>query len=177
VLRHDRFKLALFVAPEHAGSARARLDEVLGQVLKDGVSEAGVGYKWRRFGAHAKESRFETDGGTLQGYNGVTLLGVAYRELTVGGKRTVIGYVFDLHGGVDGGRLFEQDLAGDSIIGSLAETHVICSITGEAYDDLNPNRGGAEVPQPWPSGGLTSGCTGAGAAEASLLMSAAAPAR
>jgi hypothetical protein len=142
VMQHDRFKLALFVARTEGGAARQDVERVATGVTKQWGAEAGQ-YRWKAFNSgDRKQSAYETEGGRLQGYNGRELLGVAYRELTVGGKTFLLGYVFDLHGGADAGRLLEEDLGGDSLLGAIAETHVICSITGEQYDVLNPNDGG-----------------------------------
>jgi hypothetical protein len=143
VMRHDLFKLALFVARiERGTTGRAALDRIAAVVLKDGVSEDVAGYRWKDFNDYRKQSAFETGGGKMQGFNGKQDLGLAYRELTFGEKTFVEGYVFDLHGGADAARLFERNVGGDSLLGAIAETHVICSITGENYDDLNPNDGG-----------------------------------
>jgi hypothetical protein len=142
VMRHDLFKLALFVARAERGPARAAVERIAAVVLKDGVSEDLAGYRWKAFDDYRKQSAYETDGGKLQGFNDKERLGLAYRELTFGARTFVVGYVFDLHADANAARLFEKNLGGDSLLGAIAETHVICSITGEKYDDLNPNDGG-----------------------------------
>jgi hypothetical protein len=142
VMRHERFKLALFATTTDRDSARATVDRIAKVVLSDGVFEESDGYRWKDLGDYAKQSVYETGGGRMQGYNGNHRLGLTYRLLSVGDETFIVGYVFDLHGGADASRLFDKNLGGDSVLGAIAETHVICSITGEKYDDLNPNHGG-----------------------------------
>jgi len=149
VMRHEKYKLALFAEPEGTGTPRENVGRILAQLLREGVSEEESGYKWKALDDYNKVSKFERGGGMIQGFNGKQRVGIKYRELEVQGKRILVGYAFDLQGGAEARRLFEENLGGDSMPGWYAEVHVICSITGERYDELNPSGGGLRTTSVW----------------------------
>jgi hypothetical protein len=144
VLRHDRFKLALFAATTSSNDSLDGLKAIARYVCEVGVDEELTAFDWSDLGDYSRESQYETSGGRIRAKVGKKQLGIVYRELTFDRQRYLVGYVFDLHADADDPNRVPDNWGGDSILGSIAETHVVCSITGERYDDLHPNNGGID---------------------------------
>lgn len=136
-LRHDKYDLGLFLASPGVNVGQEYIRKhasVLSSYLHP--NERG-NYKWKRVDDYTKVSKFEVGGGKFQGYNGQQRVCLQYRELRVGAGIVLVGYIFELGGGDLAKPLFERNLAGDSMPGFYAQAHIIASITGEKYDEIN----------------------------------------
>jgi hypothetical protein len=113
-------------------------------------------FSWKQLSADElrltenRVSKFETGSGGLQGFNGQQRVMFKYRQIQVKEKVVIVGYLLGLGRGAEAKTLFEQNLGGDSMPGWYAEAHIIASLTGEKYTDINPGTViiGEEVPAP-----------------------------
>ena len=105
------------------------------------------GYHWKKLLAgYQKVSKYEVGGGMLQGFNGHQRVLMQYRQLKVSGKDIVVGYSFGLGRGDEAKVLFDRNLGGDSMPGWYAQAHIVASITGEKYIEINPGTSIAAPP-------------------------------
>jgi hypothetical protein len=95
-------------------------------------------YSWKRLEGYEKVSKYEVGGGMVQGFNGHQRVLMQYRQIKVRGKDVVVAYTFGLGRGNETKLLFDRNLGGDSMPGWYAQAHIIASITGEKYDEINP---------------------------------------
>ena len=98
-------------------------------------------YSWKKLEGYQRVSKYEVGGGMLQGFNGHQRVLMQYRQIKVNGKDVVVAYTFGLGRGSETKLLFDRNLGGDSMPGWYAQAHIIASITGEKYDDINPGTG------------------------------------
>jgi len=113
-------------------------------------------FSWKQLSADElrltkdRVSKFETGSGGVQGFNGQQRIMFKYRRFKVEGKEIIVGYLLGLGRGAEARALFEQNLGGDSMPGWYAEAHIIASLTGEKYTDINPGTViiGVEMPAP-----------------------------
>jgi hypothetical protein len=131
-LRCREGDLALFLAVPPA-NARDEYVKRLGTFLVSYLfPEEWAIFAWKDLGQCAKVSRFETNGGWLQGFNGSQRVGLLYRSLSINGKQITVGYLFGLDREAAAESAFQQGLPGQSIPGRDALSHLIASITHEA---------------------------------------------
>lgn len=105
-------------------------------------------FSWKKLDGYQKVSKYEVGGGMLQGFNGHQRVLMQYRQLKVSGKDIVVGYTFGLGRGTEAGSLFNRNLGGDSMPGWYAQAHVLASITGEKYVEINPGTSIIAAPPP-----------------------------
>jgi hypothetical protein len=135
---HEEYDLGLFVAvPDKAVNAEY-IRELSALVASYLFPKEKPGYSWKRLEDYWKVSKFEFGGGMMQGFNGRRRVLVQYRQIRVSGREAIAGYTFGLGRGSEAKRLFEKNLGGDSMPGWYAQAHVIASITGEKYKEINP---------------------------------------
>jgi hypothetical protein len=84
-----------------------------------------------------RASKFETGRGALQGFNGEQRVVFQYRRIKVKGKEVIVGYLLGLGRVAEAKDLFSQNLGGDSMPGWYAQAHIIASLTGEKYAEIN----------------------------------------
>jgi hypothetical protein len=113
-------------------------------------------YSWKKLDmteqvGGERVSKFETGSGGLQGFGGKQRVVFKFRQVRVKDQEVIVGYLFGLGRGSEAKALFERNLAGDSMLGWYAEAHIIASLTGEKYTDINPGTSmvkGIDVPKP-----------------------------
>lgn len=135
---HEEYDLGLFVAvpvkPVDADCVRELSTLVASYLFPKNRAE----YSWKKLEGYRKVSKFEVSGALMQGFNGRQRVLVQYRQIRVNGREAIVGYTFGLGRGTEAKQLFEQNLGGDSMSGRDAQAHVIASITGEKYKEINP---------------------------------------
>lgn len=145
---HEKYDLGLLVAVAE-GPMDAEYTEGLASLAASHLfPKEKEGYSWKKLDGYEKVSKYEVGGGMLQGFNGHQRVVMQYRQLKVGGKDIVVGYSFGLGRGNEAKVLFDRNLGGDSMPGWYAQAHVIASITGEKYIDINPGTSVIAAPPP-----------------------------
>lgn len=137
-VRHQKYDLGLLVAvPEKAID-----DDYIEWLAPLAASHLFPGekasYSWKRLEGYKRVSKYEVGGGMLQGFNGHQRVLMQYRQVKINGRDVVVGYAFGLGRGNETKLLFDRNLGGDSMPGWYAQAHIIASITGEKYDEINP---------------------------------------
>lgn len=147
-MRHEKYELGLFVAVLEKNINSRYVKQLAIQTTSYLYPKGKSNYAWKRLKGYEKVSKFEIDGGMVQGFNGQQRVCVQYRRIKVQQKEVVVGYVFELGSGELAKQLFERNLGGDSMEGGYAQAHVIASMTREKYDDLAPATGFVAAPPP-----------------------------
>jgi len=147
-MRHGEYDLGLFVTVLGKSVNADYIKELSMAVSSYLFPNGKTKYSWKRIDGYHKVSKYEINGGGVQGFNGQRRVCVQYRQLKVQGTEIIVGYVFELGGGELARLLFERNLAGDSMPGWYAQAHIIASITGEKYEEINPYGGFTAAPPP-----------------------------
>ena len=140
-MRHKKYDLALFVAvPE-----RETDDKYLTN-LSDGLASQMLpkenDFRWKVSPRETdgKVSKFETFSGNTKGFNGEKLFQTHYITVKVKDREILVGYITRLGDtSRDGKYLFDvKGIGGLSMPGWYAQAHILASITGEPYAEINP---------------------------------------
>jgi hypothetical protein len=140
-IRHKEYNLELVLgidAKEVPG-----LPENLARAATSYVFPKQHDFSWKQLPKDAelatgkRASRFETGRGGLQGFNGLQRVVFQYCRIKVKEKEVIVGYLLGLGRGPQAKELFDQNLGGDSMLGWYAQAHIIASLTGEKYTDIN----------------------------------------
>ncbi|HEX5731961.1 MAG TPA: hypothetical protein VF131_03920 [Blastocatellia bacterium] len=149
-MRHDKYDLGLIVAVADQSIDDEYINRIAALVSSHLFPKESSPYSWKRMEEYQKVSKFEVGGGMVQGFNGHQRIFLQYRILKSKGKEVVVGYGFGMGTGKEAGILFERNLGGDSMPGWYAQAHIIASITGEKYEQINPP--GSRIAAPPPPG-------------------------
>lgn len=149
-MRHEKYDLALFVAvPDEQISDEylIRLSNgVVAQMLPQEKS-----FKWKMLPdkTSGKVSKHQTTGGNTKGFNKKLFVQTDYIVVKVKDREIIIGYITGLGSERDAERLFNlEGVGGMSMPGWYAQAHILASITGEKYEDINPGTFIRSVPAP-----------------------------
>ena len=145
---HQKYDLGLLVAASEKPIDFDYTERLASLATSHLFPKEKGGYSWKKLGGYQKVSKYEVGGGMLQGFNGHQRVLMQYRQLQIGGKDIVVGYSFGLGRGPEAGRLFDRNLGGDSMPGWYAQAHIIASITGEKYTEINPGTSIISAPPP-----------------------------
>jgi hypothetical protein len=140
-MRHDKYDLALFV-----GVPGRQVDDEyltgLSNTLVSLLFPKEKGFRWKLLpsGSDKKVSKFQTASGNTKGYNGDKLFQTDYITVKVDGREIMVGYITRLgQYSNDEKYLFDQKGAGGfSMPGWYAQAHILASVTGEKYEQINP---------------------------------------
>jgi len=140
-MRHKKYDLALFVAvPERTAD-----DNYLTSLSESLVSQLAPNdknFRWKVLpsATDSKVSKFQTAGGNTKGFNGKKFFLTNYITVNVNDREILVGYITQL-GEYDNSQryLFDSEgAAGASMPGWYAQAHILASITGEKYAEINP---------------------------------------
>jgi hypothetical protein len=138
-MRHEKYGLALFVAvPEKQTD-----DEYLTKLSNTLVSllypdEKNFMWKILPVVSERRVSQYQTATGNTKGFNQKKCFQTDYKVLKVKDREIIVGYMMKL--GQDKEAKFLYDLKGPgglSMTGWYAQAHIIASITGEKYEEIN----------------------------------------
>ena len=154
---HLKYDLELVVGVVPSDAGRETIEQLARLAASHVFPKERAPYLWKHLGpdnliaAGKHVSKFETGNGALQGFNGKQRVVFQYRQVKANDKEVIIGYLFGLGRGGEAKSLFEQNLGGDSMLGWYSQAHIIASLTGEKYTDINPGTEiviGIDVPAP-----------------------------
>ena len=140
-MRNKKYDLAMFVAvPE-----RATDDDYLRSLSESLVSQLSPkdkNFRWKILfdATDGKVSKFQTSSGNTKGFNGEKFYQTHYITVDVNGQRILVGYITQL-GEYSNNQKYLFDLegaGGGSMPGWYAQAHILASITGEKYAEINP---------------------------------------
>ena len=140
-MRHKKYDLALFVAvPESAADDNYLTS--LANSLVSVMSPNEKNFRWKMLldGPDNKVSKFQTASGSSKGFNGKKFFQTHYITVKVKDQQILVGYITQLgqHGN-DQKFLFElEGIGGASMPGWYAQAHILASVTGEKYAQINP---------------------------------------
>lgn len=100
-----------------------------------------IQWKYVPFDEETGASKFQTAAGVVKGLSGKNYIQIDYVAVKVDSRDVLIGYVTQLGSfpGANAKDLFEEEVAGGlSMPGRYAQAHVIASVTGEKYREINP---------------------------------------
>lgn len=140
LMRHKKYALGLFVAVP-TGAPDGDYLKQLSNSLTAIMDPTQKKFEWKVLPGPEddKVSRFQTGGGNTKGYNGKKFYQTDYIVVNVGGKVSLIGYITEL-GQFNNSQKFLYDLKGPggmSMPGWYAQAHIIASVTGEKYEEIN----------------------------------------
>ena len=140
-MRHIKYDLALFVAvPEGPVDDKYLTD--LSNVLVSQLFPKEKEFVWKLLAGapDTKVSKFQSASGNTKGFNSKKLFQTDFIAVKVGDREILVGYITQLgQYNNDARYLFErQGVAGMSMPGWYAQAHILASITGEKYADINP---------------------------------------
>lgn len=141
-IRHNEYNLELVLGIE--AKEVPELTENLARAATSHVFPKQRDFSWKQLPQDAelpigkRASKFETGRGGLQGFNGLQRVVFQYRRIKMKDKEVIVEYLLGLGRGPQAKDLFDQNLGGDSMPGWYAQAHIIASLTGEKYADINP---------------------------------------
>ena len=139
-MRHKKYALAIFVAVPDGDATDEYLTQ-LSATLTLQLAPNESGFKWKSIpgDSEGKVSKFQIGSGNTKGYNDKKLYQTDYITLQIKQKKVLAGYITEL-GEFNKSQKFLWNLkgvAGLSMPGWYAQAHVIASITGEKYEEIN----------------------------------------
>jgi hypothetical protein len=139
-MRHEKYDLALFVAvPEKQtdDDYLIKLSDTL--VSLQFPDEKNFKWKVLPFVSESKVSKYQTATGNTKGFNQKRFFQTDYKVLKVKDREIIVGYVTKLGQDKDAKFLFDlKGPGGLSMPGWYAQAHIIASVTGEKYEEINP---------------------------------------
>ena len=148
-MRHNKYDLALFVAvPEE--QVDDKYLTALSNALVSQLFPKEKEFRWKLLPgkSESKASRFQTASGNTKGFNTKRFFQTNYITVKVNHRDILVGYITQLGQFSDNSRyLFERDgVSGMSMPGWYAQAHILASITGEKYEEINPGTSIQAVP-------------------------------
>ena len=140
-MRHNKYDLALFVAvPDKVDDTYLT---ALSNTLATQLFPAEKDFRWKLLPDDEDEekvSQFQTATGATKGFNNKRLFQTHYITVGVNSRTILVGYITQLGQQSNNAKwLFEQKgISGMSMPGWYAQAHVLASITGEKYEQINP---------------------------------------
>jgi len=141
-IRHQQYNLELVLGID--AKEVPELTENLARTATSHLFPKQHDFSWKQLPQDAelasgkRASKFETGRAGLQGYNGLQRVVFQCRTIKVKDKEVIVGYLLGVGRGPQARELFDQNLGGDSMPGWYAQAHIIASLTGEKYTDINP---------------------------------------
>jgi hypothetical protein len=140
-MRHDKYDLALFVAvPE--GQTDDNYLTNLSNTLVSQLFPKEKDFKWKILPVDTKNkvSKFQTASGHTKGFNGDKFFQTDYMTVKVKDREVLVGYITQLGQFNNSGKfLFDlKGVGGMSMPGWYAQAHILASLTGEKYQEINP---------------------------------------
>jgi hypothetical protein len=103
-------------------------------------------FRWKLLSSapDSKVSKFQTASGSTKGFNGEKFFQIHYITVRVKDYEILVGYITQLGQFANNAKyLFDLNgVAGMSMPGWYAQAHILASVTGEKYEEINP---GAEI--------------------------------
>ena len=139
-MRHNKYSLALFVAVPN--SVDDKYLTALSTTLVSQLFPEEKDFKWKLSPGEPdkKVSRFQVADGSTKGFNNKRLFQTHYITVNVNGREILVGYITELGEFSNNAKyLFGLDGPGGmSMPGWYAQAHILASITGEKYEQINP---------------------------------------
>jgi len=140
-MRHKEYDLALFVAvPERVVDDNYLTS--LSDSLVSQLSPSDKNFRWKVLLSEPdhKVSKFQTASGNTKGFNGERFFQIDYITVKVNDHEILVGYITRLGQHSNNSKfLFDLEGAGGmSMPGWYAQAHILASITGEKYVEINP---------------------------------------
>ena len=140
---------ALFVTVPDKRADDSYLKQLAVQIAATLLPQEKPNYSWKKSSDYySKMSKFEIGGGTFIGFNGQQRVQADFHRIKVKDKEVVVGYVVAADRGQQAKMLFEQNLGIIAFGAVNAQAHVIASLTGEKYEEINPDPAIEAVPVP-----------------------------
>ena len=140
-MRHKKYELGLFVAVPEKQVDDAYLTSLSNKLVSQ-LFPKGKGFRWKVLPttSDSKVSKYETASGSIKGFNNEKLFQIHYITVRVNDHDILVGYVTQLGQYATNARyLFDLDgIAGMSMPGWYGQAHVLASVTGEKYEEINP---------------------------------------
>jgi hypothetical protein len=140
-MRHKKYDLALFVAVPEKQVDDNYLTS-LSNTLTSQLFPKEKDFRWKLLprDSDKKVSKFQVTSGNTKGFNGERLFQTDYIAVKVKDREILVGYITQLGQFSDNAKyLFNlKDVAGMSMPGWYAQAHILASITGERYEEINP---------------------------------------
>lgn len=139
-MRHPKYDLALFVAVPETKVDKSYLIN-LSEMLASKLLPLEKGFDWKVLADKSgqKVSKVQTGRGNTKGYNKKTFLTTAYIILEIKDHTVLVGYTITVGKEINPKFLFDLDGPGAfSMPGWYGQAHIIASITGERYEEINP---------------------------------------
>ena len=140
-MRHEKYDLALFVAVPEQQVNDGYLTS-LSNTLVSLLFPKEKDFQWKLLPRDSgkKVSKFQTASGNTKGFNGEKLFQTDYITVKVKDREVLVGYITQLGQFSKNAKyLFDlKGVGGMSMPGWYAQAHVLASITGEKYEDINP---------------------------------------
>lgn len=140
-MRHKQYDLALFVAVPEAQVDDKYLTS-LSNTLVLQLFPKEKDFQWKMLPSESESnvSRFQTADGNTKGFNGKKFFQTDYITVKVKDREILVGYITQLgQYGNNAKYLFDlTGVGGMSMPGWYAQAHILASVTGEKYEDINP---------------------------------------
>jgi len=140
-MRHNKYDLALFVAVPEKQVDDNYLTS-LSNTLVSQLFPKEKDFRWKLLPGDSdkKVSKYQTASGSTKGFNGERLFQTHYITVKVKDREILIGYITQLGQFSHNAKsLFDfEGAAGMSMPGWFAQAHILASVTGERYEDINP---------------------------------------
>jgi len=140
-MRHQKYDLAVFISVPEKHTDDAYLTS-LSNVLVSQLFPREKDFRWKLLSsaADSKVSKFQTGRGGTKGFNNRKLFQTHYITVNVKDHEVLVGYITQLgQFSNDAKQLFDQNGdAGMSMPGWYAQAHILASVTGEKYEQINP---------------------------------------
>jgi len=140
-MRHKKYDLALFVAVPEKQVDDDYLTS-LSNTLTSQLFPKEKDLRWKLLPSDSNErvSKFQVAGGNTKGFNGERLFQTDYITVKVRDREILVGYITQLgQFSNDAKYLFNlKGVGGMSMPGWYAQAHILASVTGERYEDINP---------------------------------------
>lgn len=140
-MRHKKYDLALFVAVPEKQVDDAYLTSLSNSLVSQ-LFPKEKGFRWKLLpsASDSKVSKFQTASGSTKGFNDARFFQIHYITVRVKDHDILVGYVTQLGQYANNAKyLFDlPGFAGMSMPGWYAQAHILASVTGEKYEEINP---------------------------------------
>ena len=140
-MRHKKYDLALFVAVPEKQVDDNYLTS-LSNTLTSQLFPKEKDFRWKLLPSDSdkKVSKFQVASGNTKGFNGERLFQTDYIAVKVKDREILVGYITQLGQFTDNAKyLFNlKGVGGMSMPGWYAQAHILASVTGEKYEEINP---------------------------------------
>jgi hypothetical protein len=140
-MRHEEYDLGLFVAVPEKQVDDTYLTSLSNTLVSQLVPKE-KDFRWKVLpsASDSKVSKFQTASGNTKGFNDKKFFQTHYITVNVKGHEILVGYITQLGEYNNSAKyLFDlKDIGGMSMPGWYAQAHILASVTGEKYEEINP---------------------------------------